>query len=256
MIRRGEGLSSPSRAAHTGQILEAASENCRHVPRVLAMGDIHGCATALRVLLEALRLQPDDTLITLGDYIDRGPDSASAVQQLLELARTCRLIALRGNHEEMLFDALRSGVACSLWLQCGGQATLAAYGADHDMPRLPDAHLQFLQSTLPIYETPTHFFVHANYEPHLPLDAQPAEVLLWRSLRDVIPAPHFSGKIAVVGHTPQPSGSVLNLGYLKCVDTGCCYGGWLTAIDVATGAAWQANQRGELRTIPPLLAGG
>lgn len=215
--------------------------------RTLALGDIHGCAVALHVLLEKLDLQPDDTLITLGDYIDRGPDSPSAVQQLLELGHACRLVALRGNHEEMLLDALHSELAYSLWLRCGGQATLAAYGPEGHLPRLPKTHLTFLESTLLIYETPTHFFVHASYVPHLPLDAQPAEVLLWPSLRDHVPPPHVSGKTAIVGHTPQANGQVLDLGYLKCLDTGCCYGGWLTAMDVETGAIWQANQRGEFR---------
>jgi serine/threonine protein phosphatase 1 len=214
------------------------------------MGDIHGCATALRTLLGALQLQRDDTLVTLGDYVDRGPDSRAAVELLLELAQACRLVALRGNHEEMLLDALRSDVARSIWLRCGGLATLRAYGDDGGLPRLPEEHVQFFQATRLIYETPTHFFVHASYDPRLPLDGQPPEVLLWPSLRDYIPPPHVSGKMAIVGHTPQSTGQVLDLGYLKCLDTGCCYGGWLTAMDVHSGATWQANEQGSLRTGP------
>ncbi len=215
--------------------------------RTLAMGDIHGCAVALRVLLEALNLQRDDTLITLGDYVDRGPDSFSAVQQLVDLRHACNLVALRGNHEEMLLDALRSELARSAWLRCGGAATVAAYGAADSLPRLPEAHLAFFKQTLLIYETPSHFFAHASYVPQLPLDMQPAEVLLWPSLRDYIPPPHVSEKAAILGHTPQSTGQILDLGYLKCLDTGCCYGGWLTALDVESGAIWQSNQRGELR---------
>lgn len=211
------------------------------------MGDIHGCAVALRVLIEALDLQRDDTLITLGDYVDRGPDSFSAVQQLVELDQAINLVALRGNHEEMLLEALHSDLARSAWLSCGGAATVAAYGAADSLPRLPETHLKFIKNTRLIYETPRYFFAHASYVPQLPLDVQPAEVLLWPSLRDHIPPPHVSGKVAILGHTPQPSGQILDLGHLKCLDTGCCYGGWLTAMDVESGAIWQSNQRGELR---------
>lgn len=218
--------------------------------RTLAMGDIHGCAVALRVLLEALHLQRDDTLITLGDYIDRGPDSFSAVQQLVDLSQACNLVTLRGNHEAMLLDALRADVARSVWLRCGGAATVAAYGAADSFLCLPDTHLEFFNNTRLIYESTSYFFAHASYVPHLPLDIQPPEVLLWPSLRDHIPPPHVSGKVAILGHTPQSTGQVLDLGYLKCLDTGCCYGGWLTAMDVETGAIWQSNQRGELRRMP------
>jgi serine/threonine protein phosphatase 1 len=62
-----------------------------------------------------------------------------------------------------------------------------------------------------------------------------------------VPARHCSGKVAVVGHTPQKSGEVLDLGYLKCIDTFCHGGGWLTALEVGTGKVWQANRAGEVR---------
>ena len=57
-----------------------------------------------------------------------------------------------------------------------------------------------------------------------------------------------SGKIAIVGHTPQKHGDILDLGYLKCIDTFCHGGGWLTALDVDAGRVWQANMAGQMRT--------
>jgi serine/threonine protein phosphatase 1 len=54
--------------------------------------------------------------------------------------------------------------------------------------------------------------------------------------------------VAVVGHTPQQSGEVLDLGFLVFIDTNCARGGWLTALDVDTGMVWQADSSGRFRT--------
>ena len=75
--------------------------------RTIAIGDIHGCSAALAALVAAIEPSKDDTVITLGDYIDRGPDSRGVLDQLIALAARCRLIPLLGDHEEMLLDTLR-----------------------------------------------------------------------------------------------------------------------------------------------------
>ena len=62
-----------------------------------------------------------------------------------------------------------------------------------------------------------------------------------------IPGPHLSGKTVITGHTAQRDGALLDLGYLKCIDTKCYSGGYLTALDVTSGELWQANERGEMR---------
>jgi serine/threonine protein phosphatase 1 len=67
-------------------------------------------------------------------------------------------------------------------------------------------------------------------------------------LRDFVPGPHCSGKIAIVGHTPQVSGEILDLGYLKCIDTGCVNGGWLTGLDVESGQVWRVDEGGRSRS--------
>ena len=88
--------------------------------RTIAIAEIHGCLQALDAILRAIGPQPDDTIVALGDYIDRGPDSRGVVEQMLKLAKECRLVPLMGNHEIMLLDALDRGYYDSGWLMCGG----------------------------------------------------------------------------------------------------------------------------------------
>jgi serine/threonine protein phosphatase 1 len=97
-----------------------------------------------------------------------------------------------------------------------------------------------LKQARPYYESASYFFAHAYYEPHLPPDQQNWGGLRWASLPR-IPVPHCSGKIAVVGQTPQKSGEILDLGFLKCIDTGCGFGGPLTALDVSSGKLYDAR---------------
>ena len=221
--------------------------------RTIAIGDVHGCSKALSALLDAIDAQPDDTIVTLGDYIDRGLDSRGVLNLLIALDERCRLIPLMGNHDRMLLDIFaparrgRSGLSREIWLGCGGVATLQSYG-DLDHPNdIPEEHIAFLHSCRLYHESDTHLFMHANYQPDRPLSEQSVGMLLWESLRSDIPEPHISGKTAIVGHTSQKSGEVLDLGYLLCIDTYCYGGGWLTALDVDTKQVWQANERGELR---------
>jgi serine/threonine protein phosphatase 1 len=211
-------------------------------PRTIAIGDIHGCSTALAALVDLISLEPNDTIVTLGDYVDRGIDSKGVLDYLIALADRCRLIPLLGNHDEMMLHARDGRGDFQFWLNCGGDAALDSYGSTTSLESIPAGHFRFLEGCLPLFETEPCFFVHANYRPDLPLDKQDGETLRWLSLRDSVPTPHYSGKFAVVGHTPQPE--VLDLGHLICIDTGCCTGGWLTALDVTSGKTWQVDERG------------
>jgi serine/threonine protein phosphatase 1 len=221
--------------------------------RTIAIGDIHGCSAALRAVLDTIQPAEDDTVVTLGDYIDRGPDSRGVLDMLMALANRCHLVPLLGNHEEMLLTALYDPEALEGWLRCGGAQTVLSYGWAPGGPRrgltglIPEEHWQFLATCRPFHETATHLFVHAGYEPHLPLEEQREEALRWRVTDATTARPHGSGKVAVVGHTPQHSGEVLDLGFLVCIDTNCHRGGWLTALDVESKHVWQANQAGRLR---------
>jgi len=214
--------------------------------RVIAIGAVHGCSTALGALIEAVGPRPDDVIVTLGDYIDRGPDSRGVLEQLIDLGQRCRLVPILGNHDQMLLD-VRSGKYPIFWLlDIGGTTTLDSYGPGRELSLIPDEHYEFLESCLDYYETATHIFTHANYFPDVPMAEQHAGTLRWESIREMTPGPHESGKVVVVGHTPQRTGEILDLGHLICIDTYCHGGGWLTALEVRTGEFWRANQRGEV----------
>ncbi|MAT73173.1 MAG: serine/threonine protein phosphatase [Planctomycetaceae bacterium] len=218
------------------------------MPRTIAIGDIHGCSQALAALLDAIDPQPDDHLITLGDVVDRGPGSRQAVDLLLDVQTRCRLTPILGNHEEMMLDVVAHGRSPEFWLRFGGADTLDSYGFAGRLDVIPAEHIEFLASGRDYLETESHFFVHANYAPGVPLADQQRLELRWLSLDDSLPGPHISGKKAVVGHTPDRSGEILALNHLTCIDTYCYGGMWLSAADVGSGRIWQANQRGELRT--------
>lgn len=215
--------------------------------RTIAIGDIHGCLTALDALLGVLELQPSDKLVILGDFIDRGLDSCGVLERLIEFRDLCQLIPLLGNHEEMLLDVVEGRHDLGYWLQFGGQGTLDSYGNITRWEQIPPAHIQFVQECRLFHETDTHIFVHAGVAPNFPMDQQANNDLLWRSLEPDETGPHYSGKTVIVGHTPQPDGQVLDLGFLKCIDTLCHDGGWLTALDVEASQIWQADLRGQLR---------
>ena len=214
--------------------------------RVFAIGDIHGCLTALQTLEKALVFGPDDKVITLGDYVDRGPDTKGVIDNLIELQSRTQLVTLRGNHEVMMLEAPARGLEYTLsWMNVGGEATMASYGAKNWID-VPDEHWQFLEKTLALYETETHFFVHANIVPNQPLTKQAANTVYWgRFIGNE--KPHCSGKIMVCGHTAQRSGVPQNIGHAVCIDTWAYGEGWLTCLEVGSGQYWQANQKGELR---------
>jgi serine/threonine protein phosphatase 1 len=216
--------------------------------RTIAIGDIHGYPLALDALLETIGPSSSDTIVPLGDYVDRGPDSRQVLDVLIALKENCTLIPLLGNHDEMFLDMCRGNTKqMGNWLLFGGDATYASY--DGSVPDgVPESHVEFLQSCRDWYETDEHFFVHGNYYSNLPLVHQPWELLRWESLRERQPFAHRSGKTAVVGHTSQKNCEVLDLGYLKCIDTWIYGPGWLTALDVDSGQLWQANKKGRLRS--------
>jgi serine/threonine protein phosphatase 1 len=219
-----------------------------HLARTIAIGDVHGCSLALDALLEAIRPKSDDLIVTLGDYVDRGPDSRGVLDRMIQLGRRCSLVSLLGNHDDMFLQAIK-GVHQTAFLAMGGLATLRSYGADsaEGLADVPREHIEFLESCVESFETETHLFIHASYLPNRPLADQPYLALRWESLRNGLPEPHDSGKIAIVGHTSQHRGEILDAGHIKCIDTYCYGGGWLTALDVHDGRVWQANRDGRLR---------
>jgi serine/threonine protein phosphatase 1 len=216
------------------------------MPRTIAIGDIHGCKSALDRLLKEIQPEKDDTIVGIGDYVDRGMDSAGVIETLSELISKCRFVPLIGNHELMMYRALQNGKTdFEFWYQHGGNTTLQSYGGR--LENIPASHMMFLNHCIRFFETETHFFIHANYAYDLPLAEQPDELVFWTHIREQAPPMHISGKIAVVGHTPQPDGTIRDCGHVKLIDTYCYGDQWLTALEVNTGEYWQATNWGDFR---------
>jgi serine/threonine protein phosphatase 1 len=216
--------------------------------RTLAIGDIHGCHTALQTLFTYVNIAPADKIIFLGDYIDRGPASREVVETLLELSQKCSVVFIRGNHEVMILDARADPLQNCSWQSYGGVETLFSYGANYKedwIARIPESHWKFFELTRKYYETGSDIFVHACLDAQLDLKDQSDDFLFWEPFNKI--APHQSGKRIVCGHTQQKNGIPANNGFAVCIDTGAAYGNWLTCLDTVSGKYWQANEKGETR---------
>ena len=215
-------------------------------PRTLAVGDVHGCSIALDALLNFIELRPDDTLIFLGDYVDRGPDSRGVLERLVELSARPNTPFLRGNHDLWMERAREDRQWFVSWLRggVGGLATLHSYG---DFKNIPASHWRFLEELADYHETADEIFVHGAVDAAARMCDQREQTLLWERVNDQ--APHFSGKRVICGHTSQTSGWPLDKGFAVCIDTFCCGGGWLSALDATTDRVWQTNQAGQTRLI-------
>lgn len=219
--------------------------------RTLAIGDIHGCLTALNALIEAVAPSSEDTLITLGDYVDRGPDSFGVMEWVIRQRAENGLIALLGNHEIMMFDARKELKSRNRWFQHGGMETHESYvraNGSGGWDAYPPSHWQLLESLGGWHETATHIFVHAGLDPDAELEAQSEDALFWNKFDPDNQEPHKSGKTVVCGHTIIPNRRPLSIGHTIGIDTGVYHrDGWLTCLDAESGHYWQANGQGETR---------
>lgn len=133
-------------------------------------------------------------------------------------------------------------------MMIGGDATVASYSPAKDqegrLSDIPVAHWDFLENELvPYHEIASHFFVHANAYPDIPLEEQPDFMLYWEKYND--PPRHQSGKIMVCGHSSQKSGWPVANDNAVCIDTWACGDGWLSCLEVESGTIWQANELGD-----------
>lgn len=206
--------------------------------RIFAIGDVHGCAGKLNTLLDRLPLErARDTLVFLGDLIDRGPDSKEVIETICRLRRQGVAVrGLLGNHEYLLLEYQASGDGALLpYLRANGiEATLASYGAATqrglaDLSFMPPAHREFLASLLPYWETEQFIFVHAGIMPGLPLADHDLPTLCEKR-GEFLTAEMPLGKRVVFGHTPFASPFVTpsKIG----IDTGAVYGNLLTAVEL------------------------
>jgi serine/threonine protein phosphatase 1 len=216
--------------------------------RLFAVGDIHGCAAELEVLLRGLPAAPGDTIAFVGDYVDRGPDSRAVIDQLIALRdkNGIRTVFLKGNHEDMCLAYLgRPGHWGESWHLNGGLTTLRSWGIDPHLPgreaadKLPAGHLDFLEALQKTHATERWLLVHAGIRPEVPLDEQDEEDLYWIR-EEFIAQPHSLPQTIIFGHTPSRRVFV-DLPYKIGIDTGCVYGGRLTCLEPDSGTLYQVG---------------
>lgn len=211
--------------------------------RLIAIGDVHGHEAALRSILKLIEPNYQDEIVTLGDYVNRGPDSSGVIECLLDLGELCELIPILGNHDEMLLDARKDRYALDRFLASGGDKTLLSYGSP-SLNAIPDTHWEFLESCQDLYVTRGFAFTHANLCRYTPFHQQQSAILRWTGIDEMEVCNHESGKIAIVGHSAGDQ--IRDFGTCICIDTGCGFGGLLTAYEPATKKRWQVTEAGEL----------
>ena len=215
--------------------------------RILAIGDIHGCHRALTTLLAFVGISATDTLVFVGDAVDRGPSSKQVVDCILSLRKKCNVVFIMGNHEEMMRDAISGRGLWNAWLDAGGQATLDSYGGSAE--NIPSEHIRFLTSAAPFFETDSEIFVHANLEHGVSLPNQTSDFLRWKHIGGT-ERPYSSVKRVICGHTPQTDGVPLVFDGWVCIDTFPSGGKWLTCFDVQANHVVQASESGDVREFP------
>ncbi len=189
----------------------------------VAIGDIHGCARTLAKLLDQLDAYSDRTFVFIGDYIDRGPDSKGVVDLCIDFSKSHDCVFLRGNHEQMMIDAILEN-SYEHWFRNGGKETLASYGIDNPADIRPNSHRDFYATTRLVYDTDEFLFVHGGIPPHVTvadyLSAGLRENVLWERSHVKAKNPNWE-KTVVFGHTPVAEVIMepLKIG----IDTGCVY---------------------------------
>ncbi len=216
--------------------------------RIYAIGDIHGRLDLLDQIIALIQTDfakhaPIDGLtVTLGDYIDRGPDSRRVIERLCSNPFPTEFVALKGNHEDILLRFLEDPSVAEHWRRLGGLETLFSYGVsvtaimrgrDYDKASqaltasMPPDHLAFLRSLKTSHIEADYFFCHAGIRPGVPLDQQDPYDLLWICDEFLSSTADF-GKLVVHGHTPCEAPEVLP--NRIDIDTGAYASGRLTCL--------------------------
>jgi serine/threonine protein phosphatase 1 len=220
--------------------------------RIYAIGDIHGRLDLLERAVDAIRRDieergPAALTVTIGDYVDRGPQSRGVVECLAANPFPTPYVALKGNHEDMLEAFLADPAAAPQWFDNGGEETLQSYGirlrgyagADIEAARvafgaaLPPAHRRFLRALKLSLSRGGYFFCHAGVRPGVPLERQREEDLLWIREPFLLSEQDF-GAIVVHGHTPMAEPEVRR--NRICIDTGAFFSGRLTCVALGEGS--------------------
>lgn len=219
---------------------------------LFAIGDVHGCLVPLQTLIAHIQPQTEDSIIFLGDLIDRGGDSKAVLDYVMTLQTQCHVQCILGNHEEMLLAANYDRNMREIWLRHGGQETLESFGLPPNkigLAQIPQKYIQFFQNMLPFVETEQFIFTHATPAMDIPMAQQDAHSLRWKRFYVAAPNCHISNKIVVCGHTAQLYGKPYVGQGIIVIDTHAYGNNWLTALDTNSLTAHQANASGTHQTL-------
>lgn len=228
--------------------------------RILAIGDIHGQFKKLSSVFNKINFDSEkDFLILLGDYIDRGDENLHCLQWAMKISEMKNVIALRGNHEQMmLFYYLIGDLDSTIWLPNGGNRTKAEMDKwIKDDPKFLNRALKFIYDR-PLYHKMTiknqeYIFCHAGLNPYKSLEEQDEESLLW--IREKFYNNYYGEYEVVVGHTPTPYlGEIPGLerknpylpvrlpNKITMLDTGSFLPkGRISCMDILSGEFWQSD---------------
>ena len=184
--------------------------------RIIAITDIHGESGKLNDLIAKLDVKPDDTIVFMGDYIDRGPDSKGVIDKIISMSDVCNCIYLKGSHEYAYLEARKGDEYYDyLFWTYGGVQTAQSYGSFENIYKV---HGEFLDSLKPYYMTEKYLFIHAGIRPGVPFEAQDEHDFYYIRQQFINNKHNLPQKI-IFGHTEfkeplvQPD--------KICIDTGC-----------------------------------
>jgi serine/threonine protein phosphatase 1 len=207
-------------------------------PSYFVLGDVHGCASTLNHLLwNILKIEAGDTIVFLGDLVDRGPDTKSVLDELFLIKKKgIHVIFIRGNHEEIMLAAFESKIKHDYWCRVGGKEVLDSFSVDSIMD-IPDEYIDLIDESINYYEFNDFIFVHAglNFERNNPFDDEHA----MRWIRNMpLSDPWLKSRKLIHGHTPEPIDKIIyNQNPIINLDGGCVYAdqenlGFLVAYEI------------------------
>lgn len=227
--------------------------------RTLVIGDIHGGLKALKQLLDKAKVNHNDLLIFLGDYVDGWSDSAEVINFLIELKADYQCRFIRGNHDALVNNWLKTGDANDKWMEHGGQSTKEAYLNIDKKNR--ELHIQFMDNLENyIIDSQNRLFLHAGFDNlHGPDYEFHKHMVYWdRTLWEMVKCmdPNLSTedefypdrlklfKEIYIGHTPTTrigENKPVNFQNVWNIDTGAAFKGSLSMMDIETKEVWQSD---------------
>jgi serine/threonine protein phosphatase 1 len=195
--------------------------------RLIAISDIHGCYdTLFELLIRRINLKKTDSLILLGDYIDRGEKSKEVIDFIIDLQRKkFDITPLLGNHEAMLIEAFNNNEMSPLWFMNSGMTTLGSFQLNN-INNFESKYIEFFRSLNYFAEAGKFIFVHAGFNDDIPDPYSDTDSMIWHC-RPSYENPFFAGKTIIHGHRPKTiefvKKKIAENSNLIPIDTGCIY---------------------------------